>query len=71
MQDFTPVLTVLGMFIANATMIIPLFLWNRSESRADIRRSEELIKAIQKDVKEVQDEMKDFHQRLLKIEESR
>jgi hypothetical protein len=32
-----PLVTVLGMFLANGALIIPLFLWNRAESRADIR----------------------------------
>ena len=39
-----------------------LFFWSRSESRADTRRIEDLISAIQM-------EMKDFHGRLCTIEE--
>lgn len=57
-------ITVLGLFIANATMIIPLFLWVRTESRTDIRAINALILEIQK-------EMKDFHNRLCKIEAER
>ena len=41
-----------------------LFLWSRSESRADSRRCEDLISAIEK-------EMRDFHGRLCAIEERR
>jgi len=39
-----------------------LFLWNRSEANADRRESQNLIKAIEQ-------EMKDFHGRLCAIEE--
>jgi len=56
-----PLTTVLAMFIANGALIIPMFLWNRSEANADRRAILAMIDAIQK-------EMKDFHERLLKIE---
>ena len=39
-----------------------LFFWNRSESRSDSRRMEDLITAIRED-------MRDFHGRLCAIEE--
>ncbi len=42
--------------------VIGLFIWNRSESRADTRRCLDLIEAINK-------EIKDFHGRLCAIEE--
>lgn len=54
-MDWTQVLTLVGSNIA-------LFLWARSESRADYRALRQLIEAIQA-------EMKDFHGRLCKIEE--
>lgn len=41
--------------------IAGLFFWNRSESRQDARRIENLIRAIQ-------EEIKDFHGRLCKLE---
>ena len=44
--------------------IAGLFIWNRSESRDDVRRIENLIEAINK-------EIKDFHGRLCAIEERR
>lgn len=53
---------VLALIIGNAAMVIPLFLWNRSESRSDMRHILCVIDAIQK-------EMKDFHGRLCAIEE--
>ncbi len=59
MINFTDILTLI---LGNAALIIPLFLWNRSESRADARMMLGIIEAIQK-------EIKDFHGRLCTIEE--
>lgn len=56
-MDWTQVLTIIA---ANFGM----FLWLRSESNSDRREIMTLIKAIQ-------DEMKDFHGRLCKIEAER
>ena len=53
---------VLGIVLGNVAFVIPLFLWNRAESRADMRHILGIIDAIQK-------EMKDFHGRLCAIEE--
>lgn len=53
---------VLGIILGNAAFVIPLFLWSRAESRADYRHLENLIRAIQ-------EEIKDFHGRLCAIEE--
>lgn len=53
---------IIGMIIGNAALIIPLFIWNRAESRADIRLMLGIINGIQ-------DEIKDFHGRLCIIEE--
>ncbi len=65
--------TILGIFIANAALIIPLFIWNRSESRSDVRhmdaKLEIYVQAIREDVKAIHEEMKDFHGRLCAIEE--
>ena len=71
---------VLALIFANFALIIPLFLWNRAESRADIRHTEaklestrELVRAIHDDNKEIRlamlQETKDFHARLCAIEE--
>lgn len=50
-----------------------LFIWNRTESRADIRYMDAKLEANQKQVLElitaIKDEMKDFHGRLCAIEE--
>ncbi len=59
MLNFTDILTLI---LGNAAIIIPLFLWNRSESRADIRMMLAMIDSIK-------EEIKDFHGRLCAIEE--
>jgi hypothetical protein len=51
---------ICSLFVANAGLI----LWFRAESRADHRQCIDLVIAIQ-------NEMKDFHGRLCKIEEAR
>lgn len=61
---FIPLITVLGMFIANATLIIPLFLWNRAESRADIRHMDAKLESTRELVRAIYDETKDFHNSL-------
>ena len=71
--------TVLALIIGNGALIIPLFLWNRSESRADMRHTDaklestrELVRAIHDEnrnvISSIQEEMKDFHNRLCTIE---
>jgi len=55
-------LQVVTLFLANAV----LFFWARTESRSDWRKSDEEMKALRKDFN---DEMKDFHSRLLILEE--
>lgn len=59
MLNITDMLTLI---LGNAAIIIPLFLWNRSESRADTG----MMLAINESIK---DEIKDFHGRLCAIEE--
>lgn len=53
---------IVGIVIGNAALVIPLFLWNRAESRSDMRMMFSIIQSIQS-------EMKDFHGRLCAIEE--
>lgn len=69
------IVTILGVVIGNAAMIIPLFLWVRMESRADIRHMDNKIDLYRLETKTmiqaIQDEMKDFHNRLCKIENER
>jgi len=54
------VLEILGLFLANAGLI----LWMRSESRADWKHMDAKVDAIH-------EEIKDFHGRLCAIEERR
>lgn len=49
-------------FIIFFVGIFGLFIWNRTESRADIRHMDTRLRAIE-------DEIKDFHGRLCAIEE--
>jgi len=67
------IIQILGLILGNAAFIIPLFLWNRSESRKDIRHMDNKLEiylmAIREDVKAIHEEIKDFHGRLCTIEE--
>ncbi len=66
MNDLT---SILALVLGNAAFIIPLFLWNRSESRADIRHMDAKLESTRELVRAIYDEMKDFHNRLCAIEE--
>ncbi len=68
-MESTAAITILGVFISNAAMVIPLFLWNRAESRSDIRHMDAKLESNRDLVSAIHDEMKDFHSRLCKIEE--
>lgn len=68
MGDITAIITILGVFIANAAMIIPLFLWTRAESRADVRHTDAKLESTRELVRAIHAEMKDFHERLVSIE---
>lgn len=67
-MEVAAILTILGVFIANAAMIIPLFLWNRAEARADVRHTDAKLESTRELVRAIHDEVKDFHERLIKIE---
>lgn len=69
MNETIAIATVLGVFIANASLVIPLFLWNRSESRADMRHMDAKLESTRELVRAIYDESKDFHNRLIAIEE--
>lgn len=57
-------LHVFGFLLGNLAVVLPLFLWVRTESNADRREFQAILR-------EMKDEMKDFHYRLLEIERSR
>jgi uncharacterized membrane protein YccC len=65
-MDWAQVLTIIGSNIA-------LFIWARTESNSDRKQLENIINADRKDmlqiIREIKDEMKDFHGRLCSIEE--
>ncbi len=71
MTELTALITILGVFIANAAMIIPLFLWNRAEARSDSRHTDAKLDSTRELVRAIHDEVKDFHNRLLKIEQGK
>lgn len=65
-MDWTQVLTIVG---AN----IGIFLWLRSEASADRRQMQDTAAADRRDIltliREIKDELKEFHGRLCAIEE--
>lgn len=65
-MDWTQVWTILGttaaLFVLSIGTTLTLFIWNRTESRADCRLMLGMIQVIQ-------NEMKDFHGKLCAIEE--
>src|SRR5271170_2635408 len=68
MNDLTALITILGVFIANAAIVIPLFLWSRAEARADALQTEAKLESTRELVKTIQNEIKNFHNRLCEIE---
>lgn len=52
--------------VGNMVFTLTLWLWNRSESRADMRHLETAVNA---QLTGIREEMKDFHGRLCAIEE--
>lgn len=60
---------ILTLVIGNAVFIIPLFLWVRSESRADMRHMDAKMESTRDLVRAIYEESKDFHNRLCIIEE--
>lgn len=65
-MDWSP---ILALILGNGALIIPLFLWNRSESMADIRHMDTKLESTRELVRAIYDESKDFHARLCAIEE--
>lgn len=63
-MDVVSLITVLA-------TVAGLFVWNRAESRTDIRHMDSKIDAIRELTHAIHLEMKDFHNRLCAIEERR
>jgi hypothetical protein len=56
-------------FVIFCVGVFGLFIWNRTESRADARQTDTKLEAIRSLMYEVIQESKDFHGRLCAIEE--
>ena len=68
--DMIQILALMAaVFIANMGVIIPMFLWIRSEANADRKESAADRRDFLQLIRNIQDEMKDFHGRLCMIEE--
>lgn len=67
-MDTITFITVLVGFIAIIGSNLGLFLWNRAESRADMRALETSTSAL---LKAISEEIKDFHGRLCSLEAHR
>ena len=80
------ILAMVGSVIALIAVVIALFLWNRTEARADYRKLDEENKQLRRELIDVMrvakedwkefrerwaEESKDFHGRLCAIEERR
>lgn len=67
-MDWTQVLTILGGNIA-------MFMWATRQARSDFlhldKKTDDFRREISQIIRQIQDEMKDFHSRLIKIEEER
>lgn len=75
-------LQVLVITFGNIAWMLPLFCWLRSESRADARHFDQetkeirremidIMRGFQSSIDAIQQEIKDFHGRLCKIEADR
>ncbi len=51
-------------FLVMAITLGGLFVWNRTESRADIRHMDNKLEETRELVRAIHDEVKDFHNRL-------
>jgi hypothetical protein len=59
----------LDQFIILLFTVAGLFIWNRSESRSDMRHMDAKLESTRELIRAIYDEMKDFHSRLCAIEE--
>lgn len=67
MQFTLFLVAIVGMFLT----IIGMFLWNRSESRTDIRHMDAKLESTRELVRAIHNEVKDFHSRLISIEKAK
>lgn len=59
---------IYALILLKSVLIIFFILWNRSESRADIRHMDLKLEAKRELVRAIHEEIKDFHRRLLEVE---
>lgn len=55
-------------FVLMIFTYVGLFVWNRTESRADMRHMDAKLEANRNLVSAIHDEMRDFHTRLILLE---
>lgn len=60
----------LAEFVILLVTVAGLFIWNRAENRSDMRHMDAKIDSMRELVNAIHLEMKDFHTRLLLIQES-
>lgn len=72
-MDITTVITIASIVLANIGTTILLFTWATNHAAQDSRENRVLIRSSEESTKKMIDaihaEMKDFHERLIRIEE--
>lgn len=68
-MDLGVIISIIGSAVAIVGAVIALFLWTRSEANADRRDVVNLILAIKDEIAAIHLEVRDFHNRLIAIEE--
>lgn len=75
MNELGLIIAVVGTGVGIIAVVITLFLWIRTEGNSDRRLHDQDIKELRKDLvdvlRSIDNEFKDFHIRLLRIEEGR
>lgn len=64
---------LLALIFGNAAIVIPLFVWNRTESRNDWRHMDNKLEIYKSEtnalIEAIRQDIKDFHGRLCEIEQ--
>ena len=73
--DIGIVVAIVGASVGIIAVVIAMFFWIRSEANNDRRQMQDIQREDRKDLlqisRNIENEMKDFHFRLLEIEKSR
>ncbi len=59
---------ILTLILGNAAIFFPLFIWIRSEARADARHTDHKLESTRDLVRAIHEEVRGFHTRLCEIE---